>query len=96
MASWAGIIQQSGFHFSAVDKAITFTKKAGKYFWSNGSAWGMCEIAEDKEGYQVNFSVQYGKIELKTFALGEQMIKELKQTMILNENQSAKFVLKSK
>lgn len=38
MASWASIIAQSGFLYSAVDKSIKFTDKPGNYFWSTGSA----------------------------------------------------------
>jgi hypothetical protein len=52
MASWAGIVQQSGFHFSALNKSIRFTNKEGRYFWSNGSSWGVCEILKVKKNYQ--------------------------------------------
>jgi len=91
MASWAGIIQQSGFVFSAVDKSITFTNKAGSYFWSNGSAWGMCHIIKTTKGYQANLSVKYGSITLKKFTLGKALVKELKSATTLNENQNITF-----
>ena len=93
MASWAGIIQQSGFRYSAVSKTVGFTNKEGNYFWSNGSAWGMCTISETKKSYQVNLSVKHGKIELKNFTLGKHIIEELKQTIHLKENESVKFDL---
>lgn len=91
MASWAGIIQQSGFHFSAVDKSISFTNTAGDYFWSNGSAWGMCTIAKTSKGYQANLSVKYGNIELKKVTLGKELVKELKSAVIIKENESLTF-----
>ena len=47
MASWAGILALSGFHYSAVDRHITFTNVPGNYFWSTGYAWGMCEVKAD-------------------------------------------------
>lgn len=93
MVSWAGIIQQSGFLFSAVNKTISFTNKEGNYFWSNGSSWGMCEILETEKSYQVNFSVKQGKIELKNFALGKNLIEKFKQIIIIKENESIKFEL---
>ncbi|WP_211290328.1 GH116 family glycosyl-hydrolase [Polaribacter gangjinensis] len=88
MASWAAIIQQSGFQYSAVEKTIKFTNKAGNYFWSNGSAWGICEISESKKGYQVNLSVKYGSIELKKFVLENQKMKTFKKAIILKENEN--------
>ncbi len=93
MASWAGIIQQSGFRYSVVYKTIRFSNKEGNYFWSNRSSWVMCEILETEKSYQVNFSVEYGKTELKNFALGKDIIEEFKQSIILKENESVKFEL---
>lgn len=94
MASWAGIVQQSGFHYSAVDKTIRFTNKGGNYFWSNGSSWGGCEITETEKSYEINFSVKYGKIELKKFALENHKSEEFKQNKILKENDNLTLELK--
>jgi len=91
MASWSGIIQQSGFHYSAVNKSIGFTNKEGKYFWSNGSSWGLCEISEEKKSYQINFTVKYGKIELKEFTIENNETEEFKQIVTLKENENIKF-----
>ena len=89
MASWAGIIQQSGFNYSAVDKTIRFTDKKGNYFWSNGSSWGMCEISDDK----VNFYVKYGNIELKNFFIGKGINKKLKKAKIFNKGSHLQFTI---
>lgn len=91
MASWSGIIQQSGFNFSAVDQSITFTNTPGNYFWSNGSAWGMCTILKKGKGYQANISVKNGSLELKKIILGKNLIKELKSNVIIKENESLMF-----
>jgi hypothetical protein len=93
MASWASIIQQSGFGFSAVDRSIMFTKKEGNYFWSNGSAWGMCTILKTAKGYQVSLSVKYGSLELKKIVLGKDLVKEVKSAVVIKENQSVTFEL---
>jgi uncharacterized protein (DUF608 family) len=47
MASWNTLIAWSGFRYSAVDRAIAFTRRPGRYFWSNGAAWGTCEVTSD-------------------------------------------------
>ncbi len=65
MASWASAIALTGFHYSAIDKRMTFTSKPGTYFWSNGSAWGTCTIS----GNLAELKVLYGEIELSAFTL---------------------------
>ena len=93
MASWACIIAESQFLYSGVEKAIKFTDKEGSYFWSNGSAWGVCNIEEKDGGYHVSFSVLHGEVELKTFALGEDIIEEFNENLIVKENENKEFEL---
>jgi len=94
MASWAAVIAESGFLYSAVDKSIKFTDKPGKYFWSNGSAWGMCEIAQDGDNYSVSLEVLHGKLELKTFQVGENNPHKFKGTNVIGEGESTAFKYK--
>lgn len=47
----------------------------------------MCEILED----QVNFSVKYGKIELKSFVLGKDLIKKFKKEKIFDMGSHFQF-----
>jgi non-lysosomal glucosylceramidase len=82
MASWAGILAESGFQYSAVDKTIRFTDKPGKYFWSNGSAWGMCKVAKD----MAIFEVLYGNVELEKFQLGGKKPESLKGKKLIKKN----------
>ena len=49
MASWSAILSETGFHYSGVSKEIRFGDKPGKYFWSNGHAYGTVEISQ-KDG----------------------------------------------
>ena len=65
MASWAGVLALSGFHYSGVEKSMTFTSNPGNYFWSNGYAWGTCIIDEKK----AVLHVLSGKVELSKFSL---------------------------
>jgi non-lysosomal glucosylceramidase len=46
MASWAAILALTGFHYSAIDKTMTFAAKLGLHFWSTGYAWGTCKITK--------------------------------------------------
>jgi hypothetical protein len=94
MASWAAIIAESGFLYSAVDKSIKFTDKPGKYFWSNGSAWGMCEIAKDGKGINITFEVLHGKVELKSFQIGENNPHKFRGTTVVGEDERTAFKYK--
>ena len=88
MASWSSVLALSGFHYSAVEKSIGFTRRPGSYFWSNGSAWGVCEIRKTGGKYEVAFSVSSGKIELLTFRIGERGEQVFDHPRTLQENES--------
>lgn len=45
MASWAAIPALSGFKYSGINRTMSFTSAPGKYFWSNGDAFGLCEVS---------------------------------------------------
>jgi hypothetical protein len=69
MASWAGILALTGFHYSGVTKKMTFAAKEGQYFWSNGYAWGECRITNNAGFYQVEIDVKMGELTLEAFEL---------------------------
>ena len=48
----------TGFHYSAVEKRLTFAAKDGNFFWSNGYAWGIYRV----RGSELAFTVQRGTI----------------------------------
>ncbi|WP_430814955.1 GH116 family glycosyl-hydrolase [Carboxylicivirga sp. RSCT41] len=94
MASWASLLAESGFLYSAVDKSIKFTDKPGQYFWSNGSAWGMCEVSKDGEDYLVNLKVLHGKLILKTFKLGAYKLHTFRNVNTIDGAESLTFKYK--
>ncbi len=94
MASWAAIIAESGFQYSAVDKYIKFTDKPGDYFWSNGTAWGMCSIVKNNEIYKVDFQVLHGNVELNIFKLGMNREQKIKKQTLISEGESLKLNFK--
>ena len=74
MIAWAGVLATSKFHYSAVDKSMSFTSKPGTYFWSNGYSWGTCEVKE-KEAI---LRVLSGSVLLDSFSLDGVGTKKLK------------------
>ncbi|MDO6802472.1 GH116 family glycosyl-hydrolase [Wenyingzhuangia sp. 1_MG-2023] len=83
MVAWAGILATTGFHYSAVEKSMTFTSKQGTYFWSNGYSYGTCKV-KDKE---VSLTVLSGKLELDYFSLEGERTKKMKGK-ILNSGET--------
>lgn len=72
MASWGAVIALSGFQYSGVDEIIEFANRPGRHFWSNGSAWGICEVElAGSAGFTVSLSVLSGKIAVKSVVVGD-------------------------
>jgi uncharacterized protein (DUF608 family) len=69
MASWAAILALTGFHYSGVKKRLGFQGKDGTNFWSNGYAWGNCQISVGSQTASVNLTVKGGSLELEEFVL---------------------------
>jgi uncharacterized protein (DUF608 family) len=69
MAAWATVLALTGFHYSAVTETMTFNAIEGQHFWSNGHAWGTCEIKANKSGVSVILDILGGELKLKTFIL---------------------------
>jgi hypothetical protein len=71
MASWAGVLALTGFQYSGVTQTMTFAKRAGTHFWSNGSAWGTVEISQEDSGWSAELNLLWGELTLKIFALAD-------------------------
>jgi uncharacterized protein (DUF608 family) len=69
MASWAAVLALTGFQYSGVEQSMTFVRKDGVHFWSNGYAWGTCRQKASKRGLKVELSVLHGTLSLKRFAV---------------------------
>ena len=62
MASWGAVLALTGFHYSAVEKTMTFAAKPGTHFWSTGYAWGKCTIKSGLKGMGARITVFHGKL----------------------------------
>jgi non-lysosomal glucosylceramidase len=64
MASWSAVLSETGFLYSGVSKEIKFADKPGKFFWSNGYAYGMAEISKNGEDRELILNVINGDIDI--------------------------------
>jgi len=69
MISWAGVLALTGFHYSAVDQTLAFAAKDGRFFWSNGYAYGLIEQKRGAGKISVKLSALKGEAAFKMFAL---------------------------
>ncbi len=93
MASWAAVLALSGFHYSAVEKSMRFADREGKYFWSNGSAWGTCRLQKEGQKYRADLQVLNGRLELKAFGVGEKIKHKFPRSLSLSAGEKAEFVI---
>lgn len=70
MAAWSVVPALTGFQFSAVEQTMQFTARPGaSWFWSNGSAWGVCRQRKAGANVQATLSVLHGRLTLSRFTL---------------------------
>lgn len=62
MSSWAVVLALSGFLYSAIDKRLEFAARPGTYFWSNGYAWGSCQIELGDQQASLTLEVIEGQL----------------------------------
>jgi hypothetical protein len=69
MASWSAMLALTGFHYSAVEKSMSFDPDEGTYFWSNGYLYGTIEIEDDNGNRSVSIHAVNGDLTLDSFTL---------------------------
>ena len=70
MASWAAVLALTGFRWSAVTGVLELRPRAGRFFWSNGSAWGSYLLAAKGEhAMQLELGVVEGELAARRVAL---------------------------
>lgn len=87
MASWASIIALSGFQYSGVDKSMKITGRPGRYFWSNGYAWGTIDVT----GSEVVVELLSGTLNLEKLTVGDKKDIRLKKSTL---NEGDKQIIK--
>lgn len=87
MSSWAAVIALSGFHYSGVEESMAITARPGTYFWSNGYAWGTCNVS----ALDVTVEVLKGSLQLKKLKVGEKELRLKAGKLNAGEKQSLKI-----
>jgi hypothetical protein len=65
MASWAAVLAWTGFQWSGVTGTMRFAAREGRWFWSNGETWGICELQRAGDALQITIEVLHGSLTLK-------------------------------
>jgi hypothetical protein len=93
MASWAAVLAWTGFQWSGVTGTMRFVAREGRWFWSNGSAWGMCEQSRTEDGTQVTLTVLYGSVDLRQLKVVGVGTIALEAPMVMQESDSVSWCL---
>lgn len=94
MAAWAGILAYTGFHYSAVEKTMSFNPREGTYFWSNGYQYGTLTVKDESGGKQVTILSRNGDFPLAEFILNGYGTIKLRQGTTIREGKEESFVVK--
>lgn len=93
MAAWAGILAYTGFHYSAVDKTMSFNDKEGAFFWSNGYQYGTVKIKNSGTKKMVTLTVNNGVLNLKSFSLNGFGQVKFKKGKVFNNKENIQFAI---
>ena len=69
MASWSAVLALTGFHYSGVTEEMKFGNITGKYFWSDGYAYGTVEISNAGGEKLLTLNVLNGKIDISKMTI---------------------------
>lgn len=94
MASWSAVLSLTGFQYSGVTKEIEFGGITGKYFWSNGYAYGTVDLENIDGDRKMKLTVLNGNLHLSSInikTIGKLTLDEIK---MLQSGESATFIIK--
>jgi len=94
MASWSAILALTGFHYSGLDKNITFNDINGTYFWSNGYAYGTVELKDIDTSKQLEITVLNGMLKLSSIKIESLGKLTLAESKIIQTGEKAEFIIK--
>ena len=91
MASWSALPALTGFHYSGVTGELKFTNRPGKYFWSNGHAYGMAEISNTGN---LTMKVIFGNIRISMVSIQGHESLKLRQPRVIRAGGQETFAIK--
>ncbi len=96
MISWSALLALTGFHYSGVTQEIKFGDITGKYFWSNGYAYGMAEISKTGETRQLILSVLNGNINISKVTIEGYGSIGSRESKLIQSGEKQTFIIKPK
>jgi len=96
MASWASVLALTGFSWSGVDNAMTFSPLEGACFWSNGYAYGT--VSQTKSGRDTKFDLKVikGSLNLKTVTISGVGSSGFKKARTVNEAEEISLTVRGR
>ncbi|MBL7111756.1 MAG: hypothetical protein ISS19_07440 [Bacteroidales bacterium] len=91
MASWSALLALTGFHYSGLSEEITFNNISGKYFWSNGYAYGTVNLDDKDGGKQMELTILNGTLQLSSIHIETVGKLTLPESRILKTGEIATF-----
>jgi len=95
MASWAAVLALTGFQYSGVLKKMAFNHQEGRFFWSNGNAWGTCRILPEADSTKVDLRVEHGELQLSIFELRNYGKREFDNRQKIKSGEKLDFMVQS-
>ena len=95
MASWSAILALTGFHYSGVTGEMKFGDIKGKYFWSDGYAYGTVEISNSGKERSLTLNVLNGKIDISKMTITGFGSASLKKMTSIETGGKQSFIIKA-
>ncbi len=95
MASWSAILALTGFHYSGVTGEMKFGDITGKYFWSDGYAYGTVEISDSGKERSLTLNVLNGKIDISKMTITGFGSASLKKMTAIETGGKLSFIIKA-
>ncbi len=94
MASWSAILALTGFHYSGVEKEITFNDISGNFFWSNGYTHGTVNLKDAGDTKEMKLTVLNGTLELSSIHIEAVGKLRLADDKTIQAGETAQFLIK--
>jgi non-lysosomal glucosylceramidase len=91
MASWSAVLALTGFHYSAVNKSMSFNATEGKHFWSNGYQYGTVEIKDKSKKKSIRLTTINDELTLNSFSLNGFGSTKFDESIIVIPGQTVNF-----
>lgn len=93
MAGWGAVLALTGFQYSGVTQRVEFAAQPGKWFWSNGNAYGLSTIERETGPFQITIAVSGGILTLREFVLKEIGVHRWPTPQVLASGARLEFVV---